>query len=696
MAGAAERLRWTTIDEEAPLPGLGERITHPGFEGIEFVHVRAKSLLNHVPAAANMPFEWTINVYRGCTHACTYCAAPDTPVLMADGRTRRIEDLRVGDRIYGTVRDGAYRRYTVTEVRDHWRTVRRAYRVTLADGTTLITSGDHRLLTERGWKHVADTRVGQRPHLTTNNVLRGTGGFADTPKHDEAYRTGYLAGMIRGDGAIGSYRSTRRSGTSDDRSIFRLALADDEALDRTRSFLDLAGVPTDRFSFSPATATRRAIAAIRTQRRAAVERIRELIAWPLDPDDQWWLGFLAGVFDAEGSCSSGALRITNGDREMLDMVGAGLDRFGFDHVLEGPRPNGCWMVRLRGGLRERLRFFLSTDPAITRKRTMEGLALKSDADLRVTAIEDLGVELPMYDITTGTGDFIADGVVHHNCFARPSHTWLDLDAGRDFESVIVVKINAVERLRAELRSSRWQGDHVALGTNTDPYQRAEGRYRLTRGVVETLTDAGNSYSVLTKGTLVTRDLDVLGDAAARGVCTGVALSIPTLDDEVWRGTEPGTPHPARRMETVAALNDAGIPAGVMVAPIIPGLSDGREQLDRVVRAAIDAGASHITPITLHLRPGVREVFLPWLEREHPELADRYQRLYRRSYAPEAERRRISRLVHDLVDAKGGVRAPRPPRGRERSAATRRATAGTAATSAQQAAGSTEPSQLPLW
>lgn len=244
------------------------------------------------------------------------------------------------------------------------------------------------------------------------------------------------------------------------------------------------------------------------------------------------------------------------------------------------------------------------------------------------------------------------------CFARPTHTYLDLDAGRDFESVIVVKINAVERLRAELRRPSWGGHHVALGTNTDPYQRCEGRYRLTRGVIETLTEAGNPYSVLTKGTLVTRDLDVLADAAGRGICTGVSMSIPTLDEDVWRATEPGTPNPRRRLEAIGALHEAGIPTGVMVAPIIPGISDGPDQLEAVVKGAVEAGADRITPIVLHLRPGVREQFLPWLQRERPDLLARYQRLYTRSYAPKAEQQRISRLLYRLADRHGGNRGRR--------------------------------------
>lgn len=255
------------------------------------------------------------------------------------------------------------------------------------------------------------------------------------------------------------------------------------------------------------------------------------------------------------------------------------------------------------------------------------------------------------------------------CFARPSHAWLDLGVDRDFESVIVVKVNAVERLRAELRRPSWRGEPVALGTNTDPYQRAEGRYRLSRGVLQTLADAGNPFSVLTKGTLVTRDLDILAEAAERGICRGVSMSIPTLDEDVWRATEAGAPHPKARMETLAELSEAGIATGVMVAPIIPGISDDERGLDEVVRAALDAGAEHITPVTLHLRPGVREVFLSRLAAYRPELLERYERWYRRgSYAPEVLRKQVAGRVRRRIAAHGGLPAPAAgPQSRRRSA-----------------------------
>ena len=213
--------------------------------------------------------------------------------------------------------------------------------------------------------------------------------------------------------------------------------------------------------------------------------------------------------------------------------------------------------------------------------------------------------------------------ISHNCFARPSHTYLNFDAGRDFERRIVVKVNAPEVLRRELRKKRWTGAHVAMGTNTDPYQRCEGRYRLTRGVLEVLRDYANPCSVLTKSPLLLRDLDLFVELAETAGFSA-NLSIGTLDEEVWRRSEPGTPHPKARMAAVKQLVAAGIPCGILMAPILPGISDSPEQLRAVVRAAADAGASHLTPLTLHLRPGVKEEFLPWLEEAYPELVPDYQ------------------------------------------------------------------------
>jgi DNA repair photolyase len=244
------------------------------------------------------------------------------------------------------------------------------------------------------------------------------------------------------------------------------------------------------------------------------------------------------------------------------------------------------------------------------------------------------------------------------CFARPTHTYLDLDADRDFETRIVVKVNAVSHLRAELDPRRWRGDLVAMGTNTDPYQRAEGKYRLTRGIVEVLHEHANPFSILTKSTLVLRDLDLLARAARR-TSVRVNLSIGTLDEEVWRATEPGTPHPLRRVRAVEQLNAAGIPCGVLVAPVLPGLSDGDDQLEAVVSACVDAGARSISTVLLHLRPGVREVYLSRLARTHPQVVADTRRRYRdRAYAPKADQQALAARVRDLVRAHGGTSAER--------------------------------------
>ncbi len=240
------------------------------------------------------------------------------------------------------------------------------------------------------------------------------------------------------------------------------------------------------------------------------------------------------------------------------------------------------------------------------------------------------------------------------CFARPTHAYLGMGIGDDFDRRIVVKVNAVDVLRAELSPRRWAGHAIAMGTNTDPYQRCEGKYRLTRGMLELLTENANPFSLLTKSTLVLRDLDLLAEAARR-TDVRVNLSIGTLDDDVWKATEPGTPHPRRRIRAVEALNEAGIPCGVLMGPVLPGISDAPEQLEDVVRAALDAGAVSVGSVLLHLRPGVREHYLATIERDRPDLVARYQRLYPegRSYAPAAERRRVSGLVQGLLRQYGG-------------------------------------------
>ncbi|GAB3612561.1 Rv2578c family radical SAM protein [Humibacter ginsengisoli] len=481
-------MRWSgqeiTVEQTDALPGLAKlnnlvrSVRTPEFAGVTFHEVLAKSALNKVPGGGGaLPFGWTINPYRGCQHACAYCLTPDTSILMADGRQRPLGEITVGDVVMGTRVEGRYRRYEPSRVLAKWGTRKRAHRITLADGTELVASADHRFLTERGWKYVTGAMSGraQRPYLTTNNSLVG--------------------------------------------------------------------------------------------------------------------------FGVGGSAS---------------------------------------------------------------KLAMAGTAIKSSVDLSVISVEDLGVELDMVDLTTETGDFVANGVVSHNCFARPTHRYLELNMGTDFDREIIVKVNVADVLRREVTKPSWARHPVALGTNTDPYQRAEGRYRLMPGVIEALADSGTPFSILTKGTLLRRDLDLIADAATR-VPVDLAMSIAVYDDELQKSVEPGTPSTKARLETVRAVREHGLDCSVFMMPILPYLTDSRAHLDSALSAAADAGATSVLYTALHLRPGVKEWFMMWLEREHPELVDKYRAMYgSKAYAPVEYRKWLAARIKPLIAAHGLQRGEEDP------------------------------------
>src|SRR5215472_7485660 len=242
------------------------------------------------------------------------------------------------------------------------------------------------------------------------------------------------------------------------------------------------------------------------------------------------------------------------------------------------------------------------------------------------------------------------------CFARKSHSYLELDTGADFDTKVVVKVNAPELVRKKMASPTWPGEHIAMGTNVDCYQRAEGRYRLMPGIIGALKDAANPFSILTKGTLILRDIDLLAEAA-EVTDVGLNVSVGFTDRELSRLAEPGTPVPERRLEACAALNERGLRCGVLMGPVLPFLSDSPAQLDRTVREIAATGATHVSPIVLHLRPGAREWFLRWLQQAHPELMDAYAELYgRRAYAPATYQRAIADQVAELARKHGVGRA----------------------------------------
>ncbi|MFW7414924.1 Rv2578c family radical SAM protein [Demequina sp. SO4-18] len=246
------------------------------------------------------------------------------------------------------------------------------------------------------------------------------------------------------------------------------------------------------------------------------------------------------------------------------------------------------------------------------------------------------------------------------CFARPSHKYLELDEGKDFDSQLIVKINIVEALRADLAKKSWTREHVALGTNTDPYQRAEGRYKLMPGIIDALAESGTPLSILTKGSLLRRDLPRLAQAATQ-VPVDLALSIAIADDELQQSMEPGTPTTKARLATVAAAAEAGFDVAVFMMPILPFLTDSEEHLDGALARIKAAGATSVTYTALHLRPGVKEWYARWLNTHRPDLTPRYRELYGDgAYAPKEYRRWLAARIKPLIEAHGLERAPEDP------------------------------------
>ncbi len=233
------------------------------------------------------------------------------------------------------------------------------------------------------------------------------------------------------------------------------------------------------------------------------------------------------------------------------------------------------------------------------------------------------------------------------CFARQTHSYLEFDSGQDFDTQIVVKVNVADVLRKELSAPKWRREHVAMGTNTDPYQRAEGRYRLMPGIITALADSGTPFSILTKGTVLSRDLDLL-TTAGRSVSVGIGVSLALLEPDLQATLEPGTPSPKARLDLVRRIRAAGLPCGVFIAPLLPHLTDTPEQITALVAELADAGATGVSGIGLHLRPGAREWFFRWLGEHHPDLVDSYRQLYARgSNLPLEYRRDLAARVRSI-------------------------------------------------
>jgi DNA repair photolyase len=322
------------------------------------------------------------------------------------------------------------------------------------------------------------------------------------------------------------------------------------------------------------------------------------------------------------------VRIPNTNVQVIAHVSEALRRLDFSSVIEhipheSRRPID--VVRVTGGLREHLRLFHTIDPAISRKLDIVGQAVKSDAKLGLVSIEPLGKAMRLYDISTGTEDFIANGVVSHNCYARPSHAYMDLSPGIDFETKIFYKADAANLLEAELGAPGYVPKAITIGANTDPYQPLEKELKVTRSLIEVLERTRHPVSFITKGTLILRDLDLLRSLAADHLVQ-VFVSITTLDAELKRTMEPRTASPQARLRVVRELVNAGIPTGVMVAPMIPMINDS--ELEHIIEAIAAAGAKQAGYVLLRLPHELKELFRQWLDEHFPDRAEHVMSLIR--------------------------------------------------------------------
>ena len=525
-----------------------------GLPGCSYIYAPAGQAGEYAPLAANP--------YRGCGHACSYCLTGETLIQMSDGSTKQIADICVGDSIIGIVSNGGRSwgtRITTTVVLAKVESVKAAYRVTLEDGTSAVCSGDHRWLTDRGWKHTTPLTSGQRPFLTTNNSIRKLGTAMLTPPESESYRLGYIAGMIEGDGSIGIYdysQKRRPSGkTMGVQHRFRLALKDAIGLTRTKRYLDSLDVETTDFEFTKETATRAAMSAIGTCSPARVARITALLI-PIE-DSEWKRGWLAGIFDAEGSHGKEALMIANNDERILTMTEDALKSFGFEFVRDDtahPKQG----IRILGGRPEHLRFWQLCNPAIIRKFDMDGSAISES--VRITSIEPLGVDLPMFDIMTGTENFIANGMISHNCYVP-----LVLKMKRpEFDAGAVARPNFLDHLRKDALKYYDAKIHeqVMLSFTTDVYSPFDRS--LTRPTLMILRDYGLGFCVLTKGgTRALEDIDLY-----RPDRDAFASTLTSLDDSFSLKWERGAALPSNRLDALKAFHKIGIFTWVSLEPTL--------------------------------------------------------------------------------------------------------------------------------
>lgn len=555
-------------------------------------------------------FAASVNPYRGCEHGCVYCVGPDTPVLYADMTWRPIGAVRVGDVLLGFDEfpdPGATRKFRKSVVQAVWASRQPTLRLRTSR-TDVVTTASHR------WLQARDFRWSCTHQLSPGRRLRYVP-VARDEIFDDDYRLAYIAGLSLGDGTFRYEPGWRSSRLGFPAAYWRVALADEEPLARLTEYLRGFGVAAQIRPFDGGPTGHRPMKKVEVRSIPRLAIIHTLLAAER-ASRSYLRGFLAGFFDAEGH-NGDSLRISQVDVGVLERVRRYARLLGFEFQLE-PRPGLASTLRLVGRLIDRIRFFSVCRPAIQRK--IDGI-LEREMNLDPEPIEAVepGPVADVVDIQMSTGTFYAAGLATHNCYARPTHETLGFSAGLDFETKILVKEDAPELLRRALAAKSWTPQPIALSGVTDPYQPVERRLQLTRRCLEVLAECRNPVVVVTKNHLVTRDTDLLAALAAYGAAA-VFLSVTTLDEALQRKLEPRTSPPARRLAAIEALRSAGVPVGVLVAPVIPAVND--HEIPAILAAAAGAGARYSGYVMLRLPHAVKHLFERWLEDHLPDRKDK--------------------------------------------------------------------------
>lgn len=551
-------------------------------------------------------FDASINPYRGCSHGCVYCLAPDTPILHADMTWRPIGEARVGDALLG-----------FDELPEPGRT--RKYRRAVVRGTRWSRSKTLRIMTStrevlatanHGWLPHRRSRWTCTHRLRPGHALRGMP-IVPAGLINEPYRVGYLCGLTLGDGTFRFQPGWRSDKLGFPAAYWRVALIDTEPLVRSIEFLRSFGIETRLRPFDEGPSARRSLQKVESRSLPVLAKIYALLRSD-DGDPDYQRGFLAGFFDAEGH-SGESLRMSQVAIPVLERVIRYAARLGFGFLLE-QISNAASTVRLVGRMLDRLRFFAVCRPSIQRK--IDGvLGIKMNLDGAAIEGVEPGPVIDVVDVETSTGTLFAAGLASHNCYARPNHEMLGLSAGLDFETKIFAKPDAPKLLRAALSKPSWKPQTIAISGVTDAYQPAERRLRITRGCLEVLAEFRNPVAIITKNHLVTRDCDLLG-ALAEHHAAAVFVSVTSLDGALQRRMEPRASPPERRLAAIRALAAAGVPVGVMVGPVVPGLTD--HEIPSIIEAAAAEGATHASYVVLRLPYAVKDLFERWLADHYPD------------------------------------------------------------------------------